>query len=792
MHTEAEMEKNIFLTKFIKSLFFAVFAFLLVFSTVYFDKSPSDSNFLSVFNLDFRTKNNEKVIDNAILRMDGETFPDENLKETYAKDKKYVLELSDSHYWGDFSLTNADFNLKYSNIVLIPKNAQFDLTLDNGVLDLKVFNGDVYLGILGSEIEYLECRNEFSDVFLNTLIVPKNTNLKFTVSRITPKYATLLPDKLQKQMDFYTAISAGTRDDQWIVSNLSEDIKLREEFTQVLKRDFLNNHGSYNSSILVDSKKFFQERLTLISNKKTDRILDSLFSDLDAALYLYANSKKSEGEIYLNDFIDSVVSNEFNNNDNFKLRFEDYLYKLSFFIFNEDLNDAYLILLNSKLSSVSYYKILDSYWFDVYNSIDFAPSLARNSLNFYYNEFKSFYAFYYDEDQFKSYILNLNFLFDNLFLKYSDFYTDSFFILKGDLEDKVIRIYADDSLKQEVLQSMVSNKIEILRRTFSHFKNGKISLEQAQKIYDLLLSEVKTIMDLSFENDTAVISVFKTQLKTIEDFWGYLNATEYNSSAFYGQSHDERYKVYLSDRKIIPNIDNYFNMNEFTGVSLDEAKAEVKKILEDSSVTSVGLFTFNDASQRFVEFDGVLNGYAFKAEYDRYNNTVKNVFAFDKEIASTPTSLKNLAALLESKLADLADTKISDDEINTYLMSNAERVARNFVMEKLLGLNFVLDVDQIKQLKDEVNVYRITETYLADYKNVILTFDYHLTGENVTNLYMIIDGKPLFLQDTYTLVELVDLIYAEKDFSLLESRLVDEGLNTNDVIIDTEFTPIKR
>lgn len=292
-----------------------------------------------------------------------------------------------------------------------------------------------------------------------------------------------------------------------------------------------------------------------------------------------------------------------------------------------------------------------------------------------------------------------------------------------------------------------------------------ITVDDAKDVLFRLLDESEDLMP-GTDKGVAVIGLFKTQLKDIDDFWGYLSSNEYNSSKAYGKTHKERYEVYLQDKKIISSIqklqEDVFG-DPVETLTIKDVKEEVEDALhENDDVTEVEVGEIKSAEQRYVTVQAVIGGYPFEAVYDRDKGSVKEVYTYGELISEVPVNLNGLHALLVEKFTKLAkegNYVIEDEDVLSERY--AERLARIYITEKVSDEGFIVDMENVSVLDSLNAVYTVKDAYVEGFEDVKVSFDFLMSGEKATNLFLIIEDTPVVLDGKYSLSDVKNLIEAE-------------------------------
>jgi len=721
----------------------------------------------------------ENVIpSNGVIRFADEDeygFANLSVVQSSNEENEYVFNIVSGKIWGDFTISNSKVNIVAGSVVVIPGGASFDLEFDGEKIGLSVFDGDVYVGFLGEGIVVEEYLDQYSSVFMNKILVPRDTQVSIPLKKIAPKLESLLYLKLVKEFK-YSAIPSSEKTSTWVEENQKKDSQYHESIEQNLISEIIFKGSSAVDSLMNDFVFWAEENLTFVPEKKYEIVFSHLFEFLDDAIFyanegdeIASNSSWDDFNGYLASLPVSVSGS-----DDFFNRYDSYIDVFEVF---SPTDIQYFILeklLEKKLlSGRDVYEVLGVFWLDVYEALNSGSVAGEEALNKYYGYLDNFVIGDRSDLEFhKDYITYQNQLFDNLFLRYSVFYRDGYFAMKNVLEQELLAVFEDD---EELSQELISNKIDFLKRLKKFFLDGEIEVTEAKQILSRLVEEVDELMPLD-DLDVAVIELFETRLDDIGDFWGYLNSPEYHVSKTYGTTHEERYESYLEEKD---KIWDFINIQEdvlgetVAEVTVADVVAEIEAVFfANPDVSEVEVGEILAVDERYINVQGVVGGYPFDAVFDRDKDLLNDVYTYNELVSDRPVKIDNLLALLQERFADLAEVDFGEEEEFT-IESVAERAARLFIAELIAGYGFVVEMDDVSVV-DELNaIYRVEEIYKDENEDVVMTFDFVMNGEKAINLFLVVKGDPFVLDGEYTLDELASVASAEEDF--LVEDVEEEG-----------------
>ena len=762
------MRKN----QLIKTIFFSVLTLGIVLGTFYYENVRELDFSTQVNILDLSYEEENVVPERGIVRFADNEGVENDMEVLSVNGNDYVLKLNSGNLWGNFTMSNANVNIAIDRLVLISDDAQFDLQFDGKKVTLAVFDGDLYVGFLEDGIELTEYVDQYSNMFINKLLVPKDTTVKIPLSKMDEKLRVLLYSKLVKEFK-YTAISDSVKESDWVKDNLFKD----SQYSNLIKQSLISGiifRGTFvHDSNFSNLAYFLKDALTLFSEKDRKLQTKNVFSYLNDAIYYANESDAFESDRNWNDFKGStaLLPIDLIESDEFKAKYDAFLDVLS--VFGPD-DVQYSILekmLEQKfLNKEDVYKVLNILWHDVYEGVDLGKTTAEAALNKYYNYLSSVFGISKDREFYKNFITFQNQLFDNLFTRYSYFYRDGYFAMKNILEEELLDLFEDGELNNELKQALINDKIKFLKRLMKFFFEGEIeTVMEAKEILSRLVEEIDDLMPGDGPN-VAVIKLFETELENIGDFYGYLSSPEYHISKTYGANHEERYKAYLDEKDKIwsfVNIQEEVLGENVANVTTQDVIDEVMTVFSyyfDFSNMEVG--EFDDVSIRYVVVNGIVGGYPFEAQYDRDKEFLNDVYTYGELISDRPVKLDNLLDLLEGKYADFVPEDLGEEEYTEE--SFAQRTARLYVSEKIAEFGFVVEMEQVVLVDEDDAIYRIKEVYVEGNEGTSATFDFKMNNEKASNIYLLIKGDPLVMEDEYTLEELYSIVMAEGDFSVVD------------------------
>lgn len=695
-----------------------------------------------------------------------------------------VYSLKNAHLWADFSISNKNTNFWIENVVLIPRNATFDLKYNGTKIELEVYSGDVYIGFWPDEDLPLTIVDQYDSGFINSLLVPEGNQVKIPIKKVNEDLRPLLTSKLLKEFK-YSVIPHSSEEAEWIIENQKQSQRFLSTYKQDYRSKVLAGGEVKRDGFLNKFLSWSTENLTFVPEKKEEVQVRSVFVDLDAAIFYAVDGDAPKMRSSLSAY--HAATSGVLKGESYQSQFNQYLSELMAFGPGDSEYEVLLFLLDMRGSDP--YQMLDFYWYNVYRGIDQGKTNADSALDSYYQKYNSTVAS--DDAQYQAYLGYQNQLFDNLFLDSSMFYRDGYFVMKDGFEVALLDSYSSKNDREELAQSFVARKIDFLKRLKKYFFAGDLEVAETKKIFKRLIGGARDLLPKDNDGGIAVIELFQTQLDDINDFWGYLNTPEYQGQ-LYGSTHEERYDAYLLERESIFSFvdiqQDVFGEVVAEELTVFEVMVEVEKVFElYEDVTDLEIGEIENPQQRYVPVHAVLGGYPVKANFDRDTGNLQEVYVYDELISDRAVRVDNLLPLLQNKFADLAENFNPDDGEIT-IETTAQRTARLYIARLVSDYGFDVEIDNVSVFDNKNAIYRVEKITYEGYEKVEVTFDLIMNGEKVTHLFMTVNKDPRVIDGEFTFEELVGLVEAERNFQENGVEYILDELrskNEDEPVLDT-------
>lgn len=634
-------------------------------------------------------------------------------------------------------------------VVVNSDDNAFDISLKNGVVDVLGARNSVRVSL------FLPLRKPSSTpALLNSVLVTEGNHVSVALSKIQPKLEKLLYSKLVKEFQYGPVSADSLSRNTWFQSQSSKDKDRRES---MLKRTVdaikergltVSDPGSVFTSVM-ESLHNVRSLMTFDSGRQNLRSVDELFVHLDDAIFYYATSQQERGNVRMELFRARLQEMSGNAelltlvSDGLWDRFHSYGIFIpqdgSLFKIRSELRGTLLTLNNSghKISYVRASELARSYLFDIYQSLNFDSSETRDLLTAYFTSFHKIFASYSgDITKHPNVLAEENQLLTQLYLKDPVFYQEIYFQNKFDLEAQWLSLLPEGRDKDEESQTLVASKIELMKRLRLFFFAEKVSVSDASSVLFRLLSDISNAV---YQTDTAVAQYFKESLDAQEDFWQYLNSSDFAESKIYGSTHKERFTAFLKNKKDVAEITTLQEgLLGTIPLNAPDSKAtfdDIQKTFAAVGVKSLKISPLldKDQSQIFIE-SAEYNSIPFSGIYDRDRNLISDVKVYNETILTASIPLDKLKSIFQIKPQQ--DSAFSAAPVVSISgETRVEKVAKLFLLKKLQELTFSLDVSQIQTLNYDKKLFVVRGARLPlDKSQILVDFTVDLIRNEVSTI----------------------------------------------------------
>lgn len=751
---DQQNKKIAYAKRLVKIGFFVFLSIAILGFGVYADQTSKTDNVSLVSDLQFDGKT-LNIPGNAYIVSESDNV-DKFLNVKPVEDS-YFANMSEGRIFANFNSSFSRFNIEIGGkIVIIPSFSDFDLSYGKDMVTVNSFIGNTYVGFLPNGVEEEQYMNEYSSEFANVLLVPAGMRAVISLKKIDSRVENLLFFKLVKEFGYSSIPDRLYDEDPFVKENLTRSLKFEEDL-KTLKRDqFVDESPTDVSSALTD---FLRKNLTVFQEKEDQYYLNKISKDIYRASSAFSDADLKN---YLTDFssvYDSIPKRVFDgvSYKNFIIRW------LSNLVVFDGFDREYQVL--SAITDVA------SGLFD--KNFLLAVKLSRFNTYLYQGKnieriYEAFYAgveklFKFTDDArvYKSFLENYNQIFDNMLLLNPGLYKIDYFKMKSSVEKELYGLYYGGQLKEELKQSFVRRKIDFLKRLKKYFFEEKVDLKDATGIMSQLVQDVEGYMPAR-TSQAAVIELFERELSDIGNFWGYINDVEYSKSTLYGETHKERYEVYLKEKdQVLSILDvqrDILGSDIVPDVTTHDIMESVKAALEKIPATDIKVESVTNIKQRFIKISASVDGYIFDAEYDRDYGTLRNIYAYGELVTDGIVKISGVKDLLKKNIG----TEIVGVDTSTIAgETNAQKIAKSIIAKKLSEKELEVSIPQIEIIDSVQASYRINKLSIGSKgsdKEIVISFDYYANTETVKNLFVMNGGVGINVSGEFPVDSLKDIV----------------------------------
>lgn len=489
----------------------------------------------------------------------------------------YGFRVLEGRVWLANAFSNADVNLLVDGAVIFPGQSAVYVKVASGRADISVSQNDAVLGLIANDFKGKKLIDESAGEVINKLYLPQGTMVSVSADKVRENRETigkLLYSKLVKEFNYSIFDKSEFVSDAWLSKNLERDsvltARIRDERLKNIRTRGVKYSTLADSNYKIDQTiRDFSNALTFSNKKVGQRNLDALYDLLYDSQYLFDYGRKDEAQERLNTFNSMANQLFLIYGDDLKKQYVDrvrdeYEY-LSFatpgdslFELRQVLEKIYLdsikgsalelnmkfVFLTEKISTLGFFaenndlknikKTFDEYM------VSFKELMAKNQQNISSNIV---------------YIQRQNQALDNLFFQHASLYRQNYFTNKLFVENKYLSLLPAGKDKPEEIQSVISQRIDFLRRLQNFFLDGEVPLLDAQNILALLFSEISKI-ELPANYLVAVTALFNERLEDYGVFSRFLNSPEYVSSSVRGSTPRQRFEQFKADNQQVVSIED--------------------------------------------------------------------------------------------------------------------------------------------------------------------------------------------------------------------------------------------
>ncbi|MEZ4087754.1 MAG: hypothetical protein R3B71_05515 [Candidatus Gracilibacteria bacterium] len=664
----------------------------------------------------------------------------------------YIFDLRQGSVWGNNSATSAGMNVVAGGSLLMPQRSSFDVSFNGESSLVRVFSGQVNVGLIDGGYIADEVLFSKSERLVNSFLVAAGSQATVSKTKVSDNVQILrqlLYSKLIKEFQYGLMNQTSLASDSWVTQNLAADRSLKtsidtEEQANITSRGL--RYGSLDSLSYDLDKSVLRlsETFTFSKEKRVERLVENIFEQLLDAKYLFVFGREAEGRERIVLFEQLLRAGVDEGQDIFSNKVMDRLWaeyaELNTVLPTDDLYDVKVALSDLLLERIDgdvesiFLKLglIRDYINYAYALADTNQLEARLALQNYFTRFQNFIEKEVSGLATSSYLLaEENQIMDNLLRQYPQFYQDSYFAMKSFLEDEWLGFLPEGALKNEERQTIISTKIDFLKQLQTFFLNERVSLEDARLVAFRLINEIK---DLQPGTDVGVSSLFALRLQDYGNFLRFLNAT--NVAQLRGSSPQDAYNDFIQLQQQQVSIEQV--ISEFLGeetvptITPEDILAQIAEDFETIGATDLQVEEITDVNAQYIKIvNGVVDGVSFSGDYDWNRKLISNVMSGNVTLSRNAIRLSSLSLLFQpTETEEPGGSTETPTQVTPPETSQAERVAKALLLNKL-KTNGVTALEENIVVRDlNAGSFVVNGARLADNEDVQMAFAF----QNSTNV----------------------------------------------------------
>jgi hypothetical protein len=746
---------------------------------------------------------------NSVLKFDNIKLNGEGQVETL---KEAQLYLESGRLWINNLFNTVTYNLYTDKVLLVPGNAVFEIAYNGAKLNVYNHQHDLNVGLLAKP--YSELSEAGKDgLFYNYFFLPEGNSIEIAESKISEKLATLLLSKLVKEFPIRLVLTEELEKDSWYETNMKRDLEVLNSQLMtyadslgdtMLFRKFNNLQELYFSHfernkfplVLSDDKSIASKEVFLMKIFSVGQKW-SFLEDIKASSH---NSKQfyslwQSSLNYLNFDARNYLAAELD-------ALEGVLHTNTLYSGKRHLWDANFAELRDKKDHKALVDLLASNLEEIYDLIDqtdnaralesFTEWSARlNLLMGSYNkdDLKPFYAD----------IETLRHMVTNLFFRYSDFYVEEHFDVLTYVDQKLIELAPDRLEEEENRQTMIQDRIKILKKLSYLIQEDKIDKAVSLELGRSMLTSVKNLRNQALYR-VAIYNYFDSEIAEQELLFEFYASPEY---VLLKGSFEEAFAEFQGRRQDWQALQDYLKKvqpgkRKVKRVDTDLLIAEVYEQFVDRDIFPDSIGVLGDEQNRLFEIkDGKIGQHDFSGMFDNETKLIYDVKVGEKLLGKGVhidklREVVNSIVLVEKGEGDEVEEVFGEEFSDNVKYSSAEDLALTLTVNELNSSGFFVakaDVEILDLLKNRFYVKNVS----LDEFSYSLSFEFDNTSDTLSKVRIeVVKEDTEAGQGTTTeTIYLEDEVSLDKNISEILNTSLEELMPAEELFKSTENTPGK-
>lgn len=696
----------------------------------------------------FRLANSSK------LRVDAMTIGSDDTSEML---KNITLYLESGRLWVNNVFNSVEYDIYTNKTLVIPGNAVFEMTYNGSRLYVYNHMHDLNIGLLSKPYSELKRGGKLSDSFYNYFFLPEGNRVDIAESKISQKLATLLLSKLVKEFPIQVVLKEDLLKDEFYSQNLEYDNLYSDRYMQSYITSLKDTvvFGSFTNLQQLLLENLERNKFPLIFSKQKkivskEDFLGKIFNiaqvwslneDTNAAErnsgQFYAFWHASLG--YLNFDNRAYLSSELKG-------LQGVLQTSLLYPGKKRVWDATFDSLRSNKDYEGLTEILISNLEEVYDLMDRTEySRALTSFNEWGSRLNLFLSSYNKEDlqPYYSAVETIRQNVTNLFARYSDFYAEDFFDTLTFVDQKLIELSTDKLEMEENRQTIIQDRIKILKRLSYLIQNNKLDRKNGVALGQAMLANVVSVRNQALYR-VAIYEYFDAEIDEQTLLFEFYASPEY---LLLKGGFEEAFKAFQASRVDWGDLQEYLKKvqpgrSKVKRVDTDKLIASVYEQFTERKIYPESIGALSDDQNRLFEIKkGNVGQNIFSGMFDNQTKLMYDLVVNERKLnkgvhIDKLREVVNSIALINDEVESArseTEVVISEELSENVSYSSSESLAITLVVNELSELGFFISKSDIEILDLLENRFYVNNVELDEFPHV-LSFEFDNTHDRLKKI----------------------------------------------------------
>ncbi len=693
------------------------------------------------------------------------------------KVKEMSLYLESGHLWINNLFSDVRYNLFTNRVLIVPDDAQVDVSYNGSLLTVYNHTHDVYVALLSKV--YVELKQKADQVaFYNSFFLPEGNKVDIAEGKINEKLAKLLLSKLVKEFPIQLVLGEDVSANPWYNAQLTRDSELKVRYMTA----YMDRVGEYYAlSRLPSLQAFYMEYAEqrkfpfIISEQKKVRSKEIFLRNIFGVGQKWALAKDARSAETNSEFFYSLWARSLH-----MLGFDARNYLTNTLADMNGVSATHILYQGKErvwdevyleMKALGDYegmvRLLSDQLQEMYDLMDEGEKgraleqltlwSGRAQLALGSSDISVWKPLYHDLNITRRSVVNL-------FFRYAELYSDSYFEVLTAFDQKVLEMAPDQIEQEENRQSIIQERIKILKKLSYLIETQKIDASRGIDLGKAMMAHVELLRSQALYR-VAIYDFFDKELAALALRFEFYESPEYR---LLRGGFDEAFKEFVARREDWAGLQNYIKE-----VRVDKVK--VKRVNSDNLIAEVyGLFTErsiypervgllgDERGRLYLIEDAKAGNVTFSGKFDRETELLFEIQVGDMSLEKgvhidrVRDVVNSIALLQGDQQSVLTDTGSSTPSQANVAYSSAEELAMTLAVNELNGRGFFVNRESLEILDLLDNRFYVKEVALENFSHT-LSFEFDNTRDKIQKVMVRVsdelhpDGKDYLLEGEFTL-----------------------------------------